>query len=654
MCGLLGHLGNKENPVNLDKFNILGILNEERGEHSCGVSIDGDILRGVDSLKIYRDFVAFYQLEHPKHTTGIIGHTRKATFGQHTEENAHPFGFGEYKLPKTNELVYKFVGVHNGTLLNHTALANTKNLSVTKLVTEETEVETNGKKKKTVVHRTVTKIDSEILLERLFTDGDYKVLSEYNGAAALIWQDVSQPNKMFFFHGASAKTNYDKEVGEERPLYYWKENKNSLYVSSLLPSLYVIGGTEKEIGEFTCNVVYEVVDGDISKAKKTKIDRSKNYRAEVYVRDYGRGGTEDDGLDNFHGHGNVRANWVERNRQNAYSAVPITGRMGSSSQLQLNLEIPIDKGLLAEKFDYDPDNNLNSGLTMCKQLRYWRNGHLANGIFIYINGFGFHHVGFTQKPSTETVKRLAGMYWYEGDFHLDKPILESVPYCQPIELKRGVNNAVSYLYYMYDGIRMKTYADWQATSADSANGKNRFDLVALSIAAAHPIIDLEESSTKRTPGAYYAGTLANNTYSFLGSNKLYRFTAGQIKDISYIPGMEPEEYSKNKASITTLGRAAAFLEKSLQVNGYTTLAEKDLLRELASLNTVIESLKREGTKVLKISDEVENRIDTILLCYFANGDGDYPTMLTQLNNYKSGSTKAALACDIITKLIQID
>jgi glucosamine 6-phosphate synthetase-like amidotransferase/phosphosugar isomerase protein len=103
MCGLLGHLGNKTNKVNLDKFNILGILNEERGEHSCGVTIDGEILKGIDELKVYRDFVSFYNLRAPNYATGMIGHTRKATYGQHTLENTHPFGFGSIKIEGKKE-----------------------------------------------------------------------------------------------------------------------------------------------------------------------------------------------------------------------------------------------------------------------------------------------------------------------------------------------------------------------------------------------------------------------------------------------------------------------------------------------------------------------------------------------------------------------
>lgn len=665
MCGLIGHLGDKTNPVNLDKFNILGILNEERGEHSCGVTMDGEILKGIESLKLYRDFVAFYALIPPSYTTGMIGHTRKATFGIHSEANAHPFGFGGLELSDKKDPIYAFVGVHNGTLLNHTALANTGDIPLTKEIEEEYEIEVEGKKVKKSRTMTVSKIDSEILLERLFTDKNYKVLSEYNGAAALIWQDLSKPNTMFFYHGKSAKSDYDKEESEERPLYYWRENKNSIYVSSILDSLYVIGGNEKTIGEFKHNVVYEVKNGDIAKAKQTTINRSKNFKAKGYApstntRTAGFGGGycgyDEDYTDNFHGATarNVQNRQWAHKASNAYRVSGVSPRMGSSSQLQLNLEIPVDKGLLAEKFDFDP--NLSNGLTMCKQLRYWRNGHLANGIYLFIKDEGFYHLGFIQKSCLEMIKDKAGKFWYNGDFHDEKPKDSRIEFSQPIDVKKGTRNANSYLHYMYEGVRVKTYSDWLATTdAHNKIGRTKFDIVGLSIASCHPIIDLESDVDKRIAGAYYGGTLADTTFTFLGSYKLYRFVAGQIKDISYIPGFEPMGFNTVEAEIKTLDRAAAFLEKSLRVNGYTKLEEKDLLRELVSLDKVIESIKKVGdTKIKRISDEVETRIDNILLTHFSEASEDYEEVLNKLSNYKTASTKAALACDIITKLIQLN
>jgi predicted glutamine amidotransferase len=652
MCGLLGHLGNKKNPVKLDKFNILGILNEERGRHSCGVTMDGEILKGIDSLKVYRDFVAFYDLLPPKYTTGMIGHTRHATFGVHSEENAHPFGFGSLDSSSSTAPIFEFVGVHNGTLLNHTKLADTGNIKLTKSIEEVNESIIAGQKVKTTKTKSVSKIDSEVLLERIYKDKNYSVLSEYNGAAALIWQDLNKPNTMFFYHGKSAKSEFDDEIVEERPLYYWKENKNSMYVSSIIDSLYIIGGNEESIGEFTHNVVYEVKDGDIAKAKKTSINRVENWKTKGYAPINSIPGFGDKYGSKGYGNSSKFQGW--KKDKTAYKIATSSPKMGTSAQLQLNLEVPIDKGLLAETFDFDP--NQNNGLTMCKQLRYWRNGHLANGMYIYVNGNGFYFLGFNQKAAMERIKNLAGHYFWNGEFHSVLPTRpEFIPSCQPIDIKQGKINAMSYLHYIYDGIRMKTYTDWQAAQENSKGSRIKFDIISLSISACHPVIDLEVDVDKRTAGAYYGGTLADTTYSFLGSSKLYKFKTGQIKDIKYIPGLEPKLLSKTKPEVITLNRAATFLDKSLRVNGYTTLEEKDLLRDLVSLDKVIGVIKETGDDKVKIvSEKIEGKINDILFLHFSNASTDYVATLDKLEQYKSGSTKAALACDILTNLINLN
>jgi predicted glutamine amidotransferase len=652
MCGLLGHLGNKTNKVNLDKFNILGILNEERGEHSCGVTIDGEILKGIDELKVYRDFVSFYNLRAPNYATGMIGHTRKATYGQHTLENTHPFGFGSIKIEGKKKPIFEFVGVHNGTLLNHTELANNGGLKLTKEIEEIEEYEINNKKTTKTVHKTVTKIDSEILLERLYRDKNYSVLSEYNGAAALIWQDIKKPNTMFFYHGMSKKDQYDKEEIEERPLYYWKENKNSLYVSSLLDSLYVIGGNKTNIGEFKHNVVYEVKNGDIKNAKKTTIDRSGNWKARGYSsaannRAAGFGGGHAPNANSFRSQSNYSKAWATR-ANTAYRTSSVSPTVGSNTQLQLNLEVPIDKGLLAEEFDAEHNN----GLTQMKQLRYWRTGHLANGIFVYINNKGFKHIGWERRSCLNIIKNLAGQFYYNGDFHNDIPDDTKTDYCMPIDKRRGKTNAEAYMQYFYEGIRQKTYTDWQATNEQAKLGKIKFDIISLSISATHPIIDLETGSS-RIKGAYYNGTLANNTYSCLGSNKLYNFKHGQIKNISYIPGWEPKELIN--PPFLTLDKAAALLDKNLKVNAYTTNEEKDLLRELVSLDKVIDSIKISGGKKVKyISDTVEQRIDNLIKNLMEDDSITYADTLKDMKKFSPSSTKAALAVNILTNLISIE
>ena len=114
MCGLFGWVGRNPKTFNLDKLNILGVLNEERGRHSCGLAIDGLIKVGVKANKEYRDFAIDMAGTIPESHSVVIGHTRHATSGVHDMRNAHPFGFGTtsenyFKISNTIYFLFNFL-----------------------------------------------------------------------------------------------------------------------------------------------------------------------------------------------------------------------------------------------------------------------------------------------------------------------------------------------------------------------------------------------------------------------------------------------------------------------------------------------------------------------------------------------------------------
>ncbi|MDF1551485.1 MAG: glutamine--fructose-6-phosphate transaminase (isomerizing) [Deferrisomatales bacterium] len=107
MCGIVGHVGaERAAPVLLEGLQRL----EYRGYDSAGVAVvEGDairIVRSVGKLSGLRDKLAGVEL------TGTlgIGHTRWATHGRPSEENAHPHA------------VDGVVVVHNGIIENYLAL----------------------------------------------------------------------------------------------------------------------------------------------------------------------------------------------------------------------------------------------------------------------------------------------------------------------------------------------------------------------------------------------------------------------------------------------------------------------------------------------------------------------------------------------------
>jgi glucosamine--fructose-6-phosphate aminotransferase (isomerizing) len=110
MCGIVGYVGNKRVvPVIIDGLRRL----EYRGYDSAGIAVAGN----GDGLQIRRAEGKLRNLEEairlkPLDGTYGIGHTRWATHGRPTEENAHPH----------RDCTGKIVVVHNGIIENYLQL----------------------------------------------------------------------------------------------------------------------------------------------------------------------------------------------------------------------------------------------------------------------------------------------------------------------------------------------------------------------------------------------------------------------------------------------------------------------------------------------------------------------------------------------------
>src|SRR3954449_5523212 len=139
MCGIIGYIGSKQVvPVLVDGLRRL----EYRGYDSAGVAVvcDGevDIRRSAGKLVNLETAIA----NDPIHGEYGLGHTRWATHGRPTEENAHPH----------RDCTGRVVVVHNGIIENYLALKR--------------ELQAGG-------HRCVTETDTEIvahLVEREMRD----------------------------------------------------------------------------------------------------------------------------------------------------------------------------------------------------------------------------------------------------------------------------------------------------------------------------------------------------------------------------------------------------------------------------------------------------------------------------------------------------
>src|SRR5207253_2666798 len=110
MCGIVGYIGTRKAvPIILDGLKRL----EYRGYDSAGIAVVGDngdltVRRASGKLRNLEDAIRMSPLE----GSWGIGHTRWATHGRPTEENAHPH----------RDCTGKIVVVHNGIVENYLSL----------------------------------------------------------------------------------------------------------------------------------------------------------------------------------------------------------------------------------------------------------------------------------------------------------------------------------------------------------------------------------------------------------------------------------------------------------------------------------------------------------------------------------------------------
>src|SRR5450432_3250328 len=178
MCGIVGYIGpNKVVPIIIDGLRRL----EYRGYDSAGIAVGDNsggplqLRRAAGKLRNLEEVIR----EHPLDGTYGIGHTRWATHGRPTEENAHPH----------RDCTGRIVVVHNGIVENYLSLKK-------KLIAEG--------------HKFTTETDTEIiahLVEKHYAQAGNgarpsleeavrKAVKELTGVFALAVISVDEPNKI--------------------------------------------------------------------------------------------------------------------------------------------------------------------------------------------------------------------------------------------------------------------------------------------------------------------------------------------------------------------------------------------------------------------------------------------------------------------------
>lgn len=257
MCGIAGIISTKKTAFNVNHFNTLGVLNDERGGDSCGIFIDGQTKYGIGDTNMFRKFTT--NVDYPKSASIALLHCRKASPGYSVNlAQAQPV------VIKCNNKV-DFVLMHNGTITNIQTLS-TKYLP---------NVDISGLS------------DSQILAKIIYKFG-YDVLEEYTGCAVLIMVDYRLVTpKVLIFKGSSCYNENNSK--SERPLYYMV-NDGKFYFSSMYASLYCINNKKtiynfpvNQLCQIQDNIVYRVQEIDRTKLKKTVY--SGGYSINQYITD---------------------------------------------------------------------------------------------------------------------------------------------------------------------------------------------------------------------------------------------------------------------------------------------------------------------------------------------------------------------------------
>src|SRR3989441_10799708 len=188
MCGIVGYVGNKQVvPLIIDGLRKL----EYRGYDSAGIAVVDE----SHQLKIRRAEGKLRNLEEvlrlkPLDGTYGIGHTRWATHGRPTEENAHPH----------RDCTGRVVVVHNGIIENYVSLKKKLAEDGHRFTTEtDTEVIAhliekyclqtgNGHRPslEEAVRKAVVQLTGEFALAVISVDEPNKIVAPRNGPPAVI------------------------------------------------------------------------------------------------------------------------------------------------------------------------------------------------------------------------------------------------------------------------------------------------------------------------------------------------------------------------------------------------------------------------------------------------------------------------------------
>ena len=433
------------------------------------------------------------------------------------------------------------------------------------------------------------------MLETIYRCG-YEILNEYYGAAALVWYDPAKPSEVFFYHGRSMSyhaTNHYKSnaVQEERPLFFYAVDNETFYYSSIKESLEVINDNQGTIKGFGHNTVYKVTDGDVMNAEivfEAKRDEEMSQLAPPTKYD----------------HSNVRSGQSRQQRK-------------AANLLISNEMMPIKAPANASKFIF-------------RRLRVYRNGHLVNGIFYDVKGFGLVLLTTNTLEDAKIMmnKAISENQVLDIETHtLITREMASKKHGKFIEVPFGTrpydvkSDAIDLnIWMVQEGVALKTALDYRRCKSLALT--DRFTGKAISEMSRFPYVFLPKDnnrSSTNTELIYKDGNICTFKLKNPFCAKTYTFRNGRLAETDFNINNNNDK-SKTLTTITQTAEKAFKEKNSNQIK---------LNLELDKINDV-ESLERELQLSLVEPYEVLTDAVKTLTAEIANVEGDKTVLNTDL------------------------
>lgn len=466
-CGIWAFLGKDNKYFNVDKFNILGMFNDARGGDASGVLSGNKITHSSDK---YIDLVQKKLIQKPKKHPIVLGHSRKASSGGKDITFTQPFCY-----QKSNKIIG--AAIHNGTIYNDEELAKKYNVPDKLIYTSGVTFSPN---------------DTQILAYVLIELKDYSILKEYEGAAAIVWEDRIE-NKSYIFKGSSKRYQSAYMDVEERPLYTFK-TKEGIWVSSLEEPLLVIAdSTSPEIDEVEDNMILVVENGEIT--NKIPVDRTSSFQIKTAYSNWNQYNNYDEEM--YHDAYYAGKNYPDKHNQR-YKNYNKEKKKNDANQ-NFNKRDWNGGETILEVFKVEEISDDISYLENGRG-RYWFSRELANGI-LHIDEFGY--VSMNKEDGTKPY------YFIDGIM-----ILDHKKYTQALALYKQIEKGK----YNPKGISGKASKEAKVVKT-------------LCMFSTYPISNLDDSDRMTWHNSDSQSRLFSGNFNPVYTNKMYSFSGGKISSI---------------------------------------------------------------------------------------------------------------------------